>query len=342
MGNLRLENLTLGYGDHPILKGISTEIQSGELVSLLGPSGSGKTTILKSIAGLIKAQGGDILLKGQSILQLPAEKRDVVMVFQKPLLFPFMTVEENIRFGMKMMRFSAGEQSKAVDQILKLTQLEGLNQRRPHELSGGQQQRVSLARALVLKPSILLLDEPLSNLDYNLRLEMRDLIQDIQDKTGVTMLFVTHDQTEALVMSDRVLLLLDGNIHQAGSPDDLFHRPIDEKAARFFGGVNFFKGKIVGNCFTCWNGTLEVQTALKDQSEATATIRPEDILVMDKETDETFEGMVQKCHFEGDRTRAWVSVGEETLLIHYNRRDLTKNQKLHLSIPADKFHIFNH
>ena len=165
-----------------------------------------------------------------------------VLVFQKPLLFPFMNVEQNVAFGLRMRGRLRQKEQQQIEEILELVQLRGLNRRKIHELSGGQQQRVSLARALVLKPAILLLDEPLSNLDSNLRQQMRELIQDIQAQTRITTLFVTHDQAEALMLSQRVTLLLDGQLRQVGTPQELFYQPVDVEVARFFGGCNFFHG----------------------------------------------------------------------------------------------------
>lgn len=340
MGNLALKNLTLGYGKHKIIRNIDLDIQSGELVSLLGPSGSGKTTILKSIAGLLQPDSGDIFINGNSVVNLPAEKRDAVMVFQKPLLFPFLSVEENIRFGLKMNKVPLKNQTKLVSDILKLTKLTGLNTRKPNELSGGQQQRVSLARALVLKPSALLLDEPLSNLDYNLRVEMRDLIVNIQKETGITMLFVTHDQTEALVLSDRVVLLLDGRIYQQGTPGELFHSPRDERVARFFGGVNFLNGMVKNNCF-CFSGfEIPMSNELKENREVKATIRPEDIELSLSLDPLKIASVIQKIHFEGEHTRIWVKINNLELVIQQNRRDLNVGQEVFIGLPSDKIHFF--
>jgi ABC-type Fe3+/spermidine/putrescine transport system ATPase subunit len=178
MGKLSIQDLHIRYGDQPVIENFSLEIQDGELVSVLGPSGAGKTTILKAVAGLLTPQKGDIFIDGAKINHLPPEKRDAVMVFQKPLLFPFMNVAQNVAFGLRMRGKPGRKERRQIDEILELTQLQGLHRRKVHELSGGQQQRVSLARALVLKPSILLLDEPLSNLDFNLRQQMRELIRE--------------------------------------------------------------------------------------------------------------------------------------------------------------------
>ena len=245
MGSLELKSIEIRYGRETIIRDFSLRVEDKELVSVLGPSGTGKTTLLKSIAGFIRPYHGDILVNGVSVLHIPPEKRDIVMVFQKPLLFPFLTVAENIAFGLKMKKKIGPNERKKIKDIMILTRLEGLGDRKTHEISGGQQQRVSLARALVLEPSILLMDEPLSNLDANLRSEMRDLVRDILSETGATTLFVTHDQSEALMISDKVALVLSGKMRQFGEPRQLFHYPKDPETARFFGGVNFIPAKVM-------------------------------------------------------------------------------------------------
>lgn len=242
MGELLLRNLTIRYGSTAVVRDFDLEVLDGEMVALLGPSGTGKTTLLKAVAGLIHPYRGEIIIDGQPVNYLPPEKRSAVMVFQKSLLFPFLNVAQNIAFGLRMKGRQGRDTRQKIQEIMQLTELTGLEQRKVHELSGGQQQRVSLARALVLKPAILLLDEPLSNLDANLRQQMRELIQDIQAETRITTLFVTHDQAEALMISHRVGLLLDGRLRQVGKPRDLFYRPADPEVARFFWWLQFYPG----------------------------------------------------------------------------------------------------
>ena len=279
MGELILENLSITYGNQPVIRDFNLRVADGEMVSILGPSGAGKTTILKAIAGLTAPCRGQILLDGQPLRGLPPEKRDAVMVFQNPLLFPFMNVEQNISFGLRMQRHTETVIAEQIENILDLTRLTGLGRRKIHELSGGQQQRVSLARALVLKPAVLLLDEPLSNLDANLRQQMRELILEIQTKTRVTTLFVTHDQSEALMMSHRVTLLLGGRLRQTGRPRDLFYRPLDPEVARFFGGTNFFEGRFKDGRFHTDFGSFQLSQTTANGHALTATIRPEDIRI---------------------------------------------------------------
>jgi ABC-type Fe3+/spermidine/putrescine transport system ATPase subunit len=339
LGALLLNRLTIGYGREPVIRDLTLEIRDGEMVSLLGPSGAGKTTILKAVAGLIRLQNGQIHIDGKPVQNLPPEKRDAVMVFQNPLLFPFMNVQDNIAFGLRMrgrLDFAAREQ---IRDILTLTRLNGLEHRKIHELSGGQQQRVSLARALVLKPAVLLLDEPLGNLDANLRQHMRELIQDIQAETQITTLFVTHDQSEALMMSDRVSLLLNGRLRQVGTPQNLFHRPADPEVARFFGGSNFFTGTLQGGVFHCDFGIFPAPGLSANGELATATIRPEDIRIS-SDSEYQVEAMVQKTCFEGSSTRLWISCRGKTLIVLTPDGGYSAGQSVRIHLPPGKVRIF--
>ena len=260
----------------PALNNLTLDLPSSSLTALLGPSGCGKTTALKIIAGLLTPTSGDVCLDGTSILSQSPDRRGAVMVFQNPLLFAHMTVAENIGFGMAMRRVPKAEIAARVAEMLTLIQLPTLGPRRPAQLSGGQAQRVALARALILRPRLLLLDEPLSNLDTTLRAEMRDLIRSLQRATGITTIFVTHDQEEAVVLADQIALILDGRLQQFGPPDAFFKRPATQTIARFFGGVNFIAGHTKGNTFTSALGALLVQADLPEGT-GTLTIRPENI-----------------------------------------------------------------
>ena len=339
MGVLALNELDIAYGGEAVIRGLSLEVAEGEIVSLLGPSAAGKTSILKAVAGLLAPARGDIRIDGRSVLGLPPEKRSAVMVFQKPLLFPFMNVAQNIAFGLRMQYVAPAEARGRIRDILELTQLTGLEGRKVHEISGGQQQRVALARALVLKPSILLLDEPLSNLDANLRQQMRELIQDIQAETRITTLFVTHDQSEALMISHRIGILLGGRLRQVGTPRDLFHRPVDREVAGFFGGCNFFEGRIRQGAFDCDLGSFPAPGVNANGHRLTATIRPEDIVIA-ADSDHSIAGRVRKTSFEGTATRLWVDCGAVSLLVLTPRSDLATGQPVRLRLPAEKIRIF--
>jgi ABC-type Fe3+/spermidine/putrescine transport system ATPase subunit len=339
MGDLALENLTIRYEDRPVIEDFSLQVSDGEMVSILGPSGAGKTTILKAVAGLLQPESGEILLDGKSLRGVPAEKRAAVMVFQKPLLFPFLNVAQNIGFGLRMTGRSEAAARSEIESILEMTQLTGLEQRKVHELSGGQQQRVSLARALVLKPAVLLLDEPLSNLDANLRQQMRELIQDIQAQTRITTLFVTHDQAEALTISHRVALLLDGRLRQAGTPRKLFHRPVDPDVARFFGGRNFFQGYFKNGALHSALGVFPLAGFNGNGHQLTATIRPEDIAIVDGAAFEV-EGRVIKTRFEGMATRIWVRCRDTVLMVLTPESGIEAGQQVRLHLPPQKIHVF--
>lgn len=235
MTEVKLQNLSVNYGRTQALREFTLTIGAGELVALLGPSGCGKTTVLKVVAGLLAPSGGEVLFDGTSILPISAERRGATMVFQKPLLFPHLTVAENVAFGLKMRRLGKAEIARRVAEALQWVRLEGYERRKPNELSGGQEQRVSLARALVTEPRVLLLDEPFSALDENLRGEMRQLVRELQQRLHITAIFVTHDQREAFAVADYVALLLDGRIEQCGKPRDLLLEPASAPAAQFFG-----------------------------------------------------------------------------------------------------------
>jgi ABC-type Fe3+/spermidine/putrescine transport system ATPase subunit len=232
---LHLDRVSAGYGKGLVLRDLGLRAEAGRLTALLGPSGSGKTTVLKLIAGLLVPESGDIWFGGERMTHVAAEQRGIAMVFQKPLLFPYMNVADNVAFGLVMRRWPAERRHAAVAQALRLVQLEGFDRRRPKELSGGQEQRVALARALVIEPRVLLLDEPLSSLDESLRADMRALVRDLQRRLDITTMFVTHDQREACEIADEVALLLEGRIAQAGRPRDFYTEPANEEVARFFG-----------------------------------------------------------------------------------------------------------
>jgi ABC-type Fe3+/spermidine/putrescine transport system ATPase subunit len=244
---LRLAGIEKRYGATVAVAGVDLEVRDGEFLTLLGPSGCGKTTTLGLIAGFFPPSAGEIFLRGRAVAGLPPFKRDIGVVFQDYALFPHMTAGENVAFGLKMRGVQRGEIDQRVNEALELVQLRGLAQRRPLELSGGQRQRVALARALVIRPAVLLLDEPLSNLDLKLREEMRVEIAGLQRRLGITTVFVTHDQGEALVMSDRIAVMNAGRIEQLGTPADVYERPATRFVAQFIGRMNFFRadGKTV-------------------------------------------------------------------------------------------------
>jgi len=244
---LRLAGITKRYGGVTAVEGVDLEVREGEFLTLLGPSGCGKTTTLGLIAGFFPPSAGEIYLKGRPVAGLPPFKRDIGVVFQDYALFPHMSAGDNVAFGLKMRNLDRAEIDQRVKEALDLVQLRGLADRRPLELSGGQRQRVALARALVIRPAVLLLDEPLSNLDLKLREEMRVEIAGLQRRLGITTVFVTHDQGEALVMSDRIAVMNAGRIEQLGRPAEIYEQPASRFVAEFIGRMNFFTrdGKVV-------------------------------------------------------------------------------------------------
>ena len=245
MSHLKLDRLHLRYGTAPAVEDLNLEVQDGELVSLLGPSGCGKTTTMRAVAGLLAPAGGTITLGGQDITRLPANRRDIGLVFQSYALFPHLSTFENVAFGLRLRKVQDTELRRRVGDALQVVGLADFAGRLPTNLSGGQQQRVALARAIVIEPRLLLLDEPLSNLDAKLRLDMRGELRRIQRELGVTMLYVTHDQDEALALSDRIVIMRAGRIEQQGTPEQVYARPGTPFVADFMGWQNILSAGAV-------------------------------------------------------------------------------------------------
>lgn len=241
---LKIENISKIFEKGRGVKNISFQLEKGELVSFLGPSGCGKTTLLNIIGGFVKNDSGSIYLEDKDITEYPPEKREIVTVFQNYALFPHMNVVENVKYGLKYRGYNKEEQIKLAKEYLKIVGLEGYEKNSVGELSGGQQQRVALARALVLQPKILLLDEPFSNLDAKLKIAMREEIKELQKRLGISMIFVTHDQEEALSISDRIIVMSNGEIVQIGKPEEIYYSPKNRYVAEFIGKINFLE---IGN-----------------------------------------------------------------------------------------------
>ena len=309
MTGLTLTNLTKQYpgAGQPALHGLTLAAKSGSMIALLGPSGCGKTTAMNLIAGLIEPTSGDVLFDGRSVLNDPPETRGAVMVFQNPLLFPHLDVAANVGFGLRMRGVARAEIDARVADMLAMVQLSGLGSRRPAALSGGQQQRVALARALIVRPRLLLLDEPLSNLDAHLRIEMRDLIKSLQRETGVTTLFVTHDQAEAAIIADEIALILDGRLAQFGPAESLFQRPTSLAVARFFGLRNVVSGDLSGGRFSSPLGALRCGTATGD-GPSVMVLRP-DAIVIGAGPENTLSATLSSRVYMGTQTQLRLQVG---------------------------------
>jgi ABC-type Fe3+/spermidine/putrescine transport system ATPase subunit len=315
MTDVSLHHISKSYdGKTAVVKDFNLAIPSGQITALLGPSGCGKTTLLKMIAGLLEPTDGDILFNGRSVLPIPAEKRNAVMVFQNHLLFPYMTVEENVGFGLRMRGEKQADIAHRVSEMLALVKLPGYEKRKPKELSGGQQQRVALARALIIEPGVLLLDEPLSNLDAHLRDEMRELIIGIQRKLGITTVMVTHDQEEAVILANHIAMIFEGELQQFASPVDFYERPLSERVARFFGGVNFLRGERQENEVVTKLGVFKT-TPFAELVEAAPvaapnkngpvllTIRPENVEILAEPAPNSFPAHVLSRMYVGTHTR---------------------------------------
>jgi putative spermidine/putrescine transport system ATP-binding protein len=282
MSDLELSNVSKAFGPTLAVDGASFSLGNGEMLAVLGPSGCGKTTTLRMVAGFIMPTAGRIFLKGRDITMLPPNHRDMGMVFQNYALFPHMTVFDNVAFGLRARRLPRQQIAPRVGQYLELVGLAKLDQRYPKELSGGQQQRVALARVLALHPQLLLFDEPLSNLDAKLRVQMRGEIRRLQRESGISAMFVTHDQEEAMVIADRIVVMNQGRVEQIGTPEQIYDYPRTRFVADFIGTTNLLPGRVSGGLFRTTSGlTLPSETppALSGTDDLVLLIRPEKISV---------------------------------------------------------------
>ncbi|MFH0946174.1 MAG: ABC transporter ATP-binding protein [Planctomycetota bacterium] len=324
MTSVQVRSLAVSYGATCVLRDVDLEIADGELFFLLGPSGCGKTTLLRTIAGFVEPVSGDISFDGRSVAAVPPARRDCGMVFQNYALWPHLTVRQNVAFGLDVRKVNAEEKRERVAEALRLVKMEEYADRTPNRLSGGQQQRVALARALVVRPAVLLLDEPLSNLDAALRVELRGEIRDIQRSTQRTAVYVTHDRAEALALADRIAVLRNGRIEQVGKPEDLYDRPATPFVAGFVGDANRIGCKAIGPS----EGGFRVEAAFGflhgrcpagrpgDGERALALVRPERLalLSMDDGTSDDLEGRVRRRTFLGELVQHEVELAEGNLL----------------------------
>lgn len=351
--NIRIQNAVKKYGDNVVIPDLSLDIKEGEFFTLLGPSGCGKTTLLRMIAGFNSIEGGDFYFGDRRINDLDPSKRNIGMVFQNYAIFPNMTVEKNVEFGLKNRNVSKEDRAVEVKKFLELMQIEDFAERMPEKLSGGQQQRVALARALVIKPDVLLMDEPLSNLDAKLRIEMRTAIKQLQNSIGITTVYVTHDQEEAMAVSDRIAVFNHGVIQQIGTPKALYQRPANLFVANFIGHSNELEGSltkengqmVVSVCDDysfvlnnvkeehCQDGVLPVKLA----------VRPEEWIIQE-ETEAGMEGTIIDSIFLGLNTHYLIQLsnGKEVEAVKESEIDsiLPKGKNVKLQIKSHKVNVF--
>ncbi len=349
MYGLEIRELTKAFGKTTIIEQLSLKADQGEFCVLLGPSGCGKSTVLRLIAGLEEPDSGDVLIDGKSITALPAGKRDIAMVFQSYALYPHMNVFENLAFPLKMQRFSKQAIRTTVEQAARLLELSDLLDRKPAELSGGQRQRVAMGRAIVRKPKLFLFDEPLSNLDAKLRASMRVELANLHRKLGITMLYVTHDQTEAMTLADRIILINEGRIQQEGSPLQLYHTPANLFVATFIGTpqINLIEGTVKDKkgklCFYSEDITLDISdsinlSGLKGETVVLG-IRPEDIFPGEG----PLNGSVQLIEHLGHETHIHLRTASDKTIIAKAGGDFRSNagDELSFSINLENLHYFH-
>jgi spermidine/putrescine transport system ATP-binding protein len=344
MSYLSIKSLSKSFQNNLVLDHINLDIEKGTFLSLLGPSGCGKTTTLRLIAGFEQQDTGTIQIGGNTIDKLPPYKRNIGLVFQSYALFPHMTVGENIAYGLEQRNFTKGDIKKEVSKALEMVQLTGFENRKPRQLSGGQQQRVALARALVIKPSLLLLDESLSALDKKLRVDMQIELRQIQKEIGITTLFVTHDQEEAMTLSDKIAVMKGGKIVQMDTPQNIYNKPLNSFVASFIGQSNFFHGKIKNNSlFKLSNGITfslpHEDYSLHEEKDCIISVRPEKIrLDRSRPSYPHIQGKVKFVTYVGNLSMYLVEVfGQEIRVQQQNDSDgvqLEKDDEIYLSWNA--------
>lgn len=348
MSEIRIEHAKKMYGDTTVIDDLNVTIPDGILFTLLGPSGCGKTTLLRMIAGFNSIEGGDFYFGDQRINNVEPSKRNIGMVFQNYAIFPHLTVKDNVAFGLKQKKVSASHMKTETQKYLKLMQIDEYQDRKPSNLSGGQQQRVALARALAITPEVLLMDEPLSNLDAKLRVDMRQVIREIQHEVGITTVYVTHDQEEAMAISDQIAVMNKGEIQQIGKPKELYHRPSNEFVATFIGRTNVLEANLVNKdgqgVLVFENGYELSYPVLNDHEEqkVRVSIRPEEFV---RSEDGEIKAEIVDSLYLGQTTEYIVNLpfadrlqmSEESTFME----DLGHGDEIRLSINRDKINVFN-
>ncbi|MCC0663462.1 ABC transporter ATP-binding protein [Clostridioides sp. ZZV15-6597] len=341
MSSVKLINLCKSFNKIKVLNNMNLDIKEGEIVSLLGPSGCGKSTTLKLIAGILHPDYGDILLNNESVLDIPIGKRDTVIVFQDYLLFPHMTLYENIEFGLKMKKINKNIRQSKVNELINLVKLKGYENKYPNELSGGQQQRVAIARSLAINPKVLLLDEPFSNLDINLRNEMREFVLGLQKHLKITTVLVTHDKEEALMMSDRIAVMLNGEVKQFDKPDNLYENPKSKEVANIFGEKNYLIGNIRNGEFV--NDIISIKLDKYKNiniDNVELMIPKESIILKAINNDVGREGIILRKRYAGDKIYYDVDIDGTVLKASSNNNLYEINEKVNVFIEQRKILFF--
>lgn len=338
MAKIQLKDVCKAYDGKDVLKNINITINEGELVALLGSSGSGKTTILNGISGIINFDVGSIIINDQIIDEVPIQKRNSVMVDQSLLLFPHMSVESNIAFGLKMRKKDKRYIRSKVDELIELVELKGHEEKFPNELSGGQKQRVAIARALAVEPNVLLLDEPFSKLDINLRKNMQIFVKNLQKKLNMTTILVTHDKEEALSMADRVALLIEGQIMQYDKPNKIYERPANKQVSDFFGKRNYISGTIKDGSLITKLGVFK--TTFKDCKNITFVLRPEEINISNKSYF-NINGIIESKVYLGDKIVYTIkTLNQELYCCTYGSQNFDLKSEVFINLDFENAHFF--
>jgi ABC-type Fe3+/spermidine/putrescine transport system ATPase subunit len=346
VARLRIVDLIKGYGDQPVVDHLSLDVADGEFLTLLGPSGCGKTTTLRAIAGLVEIDAGQIYFDDRLMNDVPPHRRSTALVFQSYALFPHMTVGQNIAFGLRMRGIARRERDQAVADAMAMVNLQGLTDRKPGQLSGGQQQRVALARAIVTRPDILLFDEPLSNLDAKLRERLRIEIRELQRRVGITSVYVTHDQAEAMAISDRIVVMNQGRIEQIGDPVEIYRRPATTFTAEFIGQANIVEARITSvepdGCHlqSAVGNLVATSRPSVDADQVFVTWRPEDMSPCEPGMTNAIAARIVNAIFMGNLTDLFVEANGVALRVQRPGAVPWKvGDEIFLGIPADRIQI---
>ncbi len=349
--NIKIRNAVKRYGNNTIISDLSLDIKEGEFFTLLGPSGCGKTTLLRMIAGFNSIEGGDFYFSEKRINDLDPAKRNIGMVFQNYAIFPHLTVKKNVAFGLTNRKISKEQMEIETQKFLELMQIAQFKDRMPEKLSGGQQQRVALARALVIQPDVLLMDEPLSNLDAKLRVEMRTAIKNIQHNVGITTVYVTHDQEEAMAVSDRIAIMKDGFIQHIGTPKDIYQRPANLFVSSFIGRTNLLDAQLAveeGKAFIVFDSGFKValnnvKEEYKKNGKVKVSIRPEEFIILD-DSSKGIKAVIEDSIFLGLNTHYQVRFenGGHAEIVQESRIDsiTPPGTEIYLTVKAEKINVF--